>query len=642
MPQKIKIFYKHRGFDPFALLRSLISNVQAGKVVQGGSTLTQQLARILFLSTERTIDRKLKELIIAYRLEKTISKDEILEMYLNNVYLGEGAYGVSAAAEIYFNKKVKDLNLQECALIAGLPQAPSAYSPYQNMKYAKERRRMVLTRMANEGFITEEQATIAARSSININKKYKPYLLNKAPYFVDYIKKEVERKAGISESELIQGGYKVYTTLNYKYQKIALDVVRKNLSLWRLNKPQQQAALVSFDVISGKILAYIGGKDYRTSQFDRVSQAIRQPGSSFKVFVYTAAVENGFTPNDIYTDEPVKIGDWGPRNYGNIYKGDLYLYEAMAFSSNVIAAKLIKDIGVRKTINVARRLGITTNIAKDPTIALGSSGVKLLELTSAYGVFANGGIKISPYAVERIETSNGRVIYQASNSYDRVLDPRTVSNIVTMLKQVVNKGTGRGANIRRPAAGKTGTTDSYRDAWFIGFTPEFVTGVWVGNDNNKPTAGLTGGSIPATIWNNFMKKIEQGRPVKEFTYPDIILENKKKEENNPDEAENPMFQENINNFQDYNNNYKYNNNNQRNFKYEHNYNKPVKPLRDFKLDSEFLREQERINRNNQRRNIVIPSAPPIPDKREYKKYPDKRPLAPPIPDQRPYIENSGF
>jgi len=518
-----KNFHSHHGFDVKALIRSSLKNIKAGKIVQGASTITQQLARVLFLSQERTFTRKFKELIIAHRLEKTISKDKILEMYLNNIYLGEGAYGVAAAADIYFDKKIEDLNLRECALIAGLPQAPSVYSPYRNKKLALQRRSQVLRRMFEDGFITKEQLEITDTQEVELNSKPKKITFTKAPYFVDFVMKELRDRVGLSEQEVVQGGYKIYTTLNYEYQKAAEKSVVNNLKGWGLTKPEEQAALISYDVVSGQIMAYIGGKDYAESQFDRVSQAIRPPGSSFKIFVYTTAMEQGLTPFTMYPDLPLVIGDWRPQNYGRKYRTKLPLYKALALSSNVVAAQLIMDVGVSNVIKTARKMGITTPLERDPTIALGSSGVKPIELASAYGILANGGIKVDPYGIERIETSNGKVIYVASNSYKRILDIKTVAYMVEMFKQVVKHGTGRASNIGRPSAGKTGTTDGYRDAWFAGFTPDIVTTVWVGNDNNTPTNRLTGGSIPAVIWRDYMKMITSNKPVMDFMYPEIIV-----------------------------------------------------------------------------------------------------------------------
>ncbi len=519
-----KNFYHHSGFDISALARSIIKNIMAGHIVQGASTITQQLARILFLSQEKTFDRKFKELILAYRLEKTIPKNKILEMYLNNVYLGEGAYGVEAASEMYFNKKAKELTLAQCALIAGLPQAPSVYSPYQNMKLALKRRTKVLKRMVEEGFITANQAIEANDSKIILNDEARRSILRKAPYFIDFAMRELKEKAGLTEEEVIHGGYKIYTTLNYEMQKAAEKSITNGMKSWHLNKPNQQAALISFDATSGQILAYIGGKSYMESQFDRVSQAVRQPGSSFKVFVYTTAMEKGLTPFTKYLDKPVKIGKWSPQNYGKRYRGEIPLYKALAFSSNAIAVRLIMDVGVDETTRMAQRLGITTPIAHDPTIALGSSAVKPIDMATAYGVLANGGVKVEPYSVERVETSTGRIIYQANNNYKRILEVKTVAYMVEMLKQVVKHGTGKASSIGRPSAGKTGTTDSYRDAWFMGFTPDIVTGVWVGNDNNSSNHNLTGGTVPAIIWRDYMKVATKDRPPADFLYPEIIVD----------------------------------------------------------------------------------------------------------------------
>jgi penicillin-binding protein 1A len=519
-----KNFYHHKGFDVIALMRSTASNILAGRIVQGASTITQQLARILFLNQEKTFDRKFKELILAFRLEKSIPKKQILEMYLNNVYLGEGAYGVEAASEVYFNKKVSQLTLAESALIAGLPQAPSVYSPYQNMELALKRRSKVLKRMADEGYITPEQAGEANSSPIVLSAETKHTALKKAPYFVDYVMRELKDKTGLTEDEVIQGGYKIYTTLNYDMQRAAEKAVASNLRAWHLVNNYNQAALLSYDTNTGGILAYIGGKDYMESQFDRVHQAVRQPGSSFKPFVYAAAMEKGLTPFTKYADRPITIAKWSPQNYGRKYRGEIPLYKALAYSSNAVAVRLIQDVGVEDTIRMAERLGITTDIAHDPTIALGSSAVKLIDMATAYGVFANGGVKVEPYSIERVETNAGRIVYQASASYKRILDAKTVAYMVEMLKQVVTQGTGRASAIGRPSAGKTGTTDSYKDAWFMGFTPDIVTGVWVGNDNNMPNRNLTGGTVPALIWRDYMKTATSNKPVADFMYPDIIVD----------------------------------------------------------------------------------------------------------------------
>lgn len=530
-----KNFYRHDGYDLFGLARSTLANLQARRVVQGASTITQQLARILFLSNEKTFDRKIKEIIIASRIEKTISKDKILEMYLNNVYLGSGAYGVAGASTIYFNKPIKDLTLAECALIAGLPQAPSVYSPFNDKELAKQRRAQVLNRMYKMRYITRQQYKQALDEPIRLNPNPDIYTLNRAPYFVDYVMAELE-SLGFDETEISQGGYKVVTTLNYKAQQAAQAAVEKNLKAWGLTKPQQQAAVFSFSPISGEILAYIGGKDYGKSQYDRVTQAVRPPGSAFKPFVYAAAIEKGWQPNDTIDDLPIRMHDWAPKNYGNKYRGKIPLYKALMISSNVAAVRLIQDVGIRAVINVARALGISTPLEYDPTIALGSNGVKLYELTIAYGTFSNGGFKVKPYSVERVETSRGKIVYQAPRTkISKVLDLNTAANLTAMLKQVIIAGTGRAANIGRPAAGKTGTTDDYKDAWFIGFTPDITTGVWVGNDDNSKMSNLTGGTVPALIWKDTMKVATEKYKNSDFDYPEIVLGNAKSMEKEPEE-----------------------------------------------------------------------------------------------------------
>ncbi len=519
-----KNFYSHDGYDLFGLARSMVANLQAGHVVQGASTITQQLARILFLSNEKTYDRKLKEIIISARIEKTIPKDKILEMYLNNVYLGSGAYGVAGASTIYFNKPLKDLTLAECALIAGLPQAPSIYSPYNDMKLAKERRAQVLKRMYKMRYITKDEYNEALEEPVKLNPNPSIYTMNRAPYFVDYVMKELE-KLGFDETEISQGGYKIITTLNYKAQQAAENAVKRNLAAWGLTKDHQQAAVFAFSPITGEIITYVGGKDYGKSQYDRVTQAVRPPGSAFKPFVYLAALQSGWQPTDLIEDTPVRFSDWSPRNYGGKYRGKIPLYKAVMVSSNVVAVRLIKEVGIRAVINVARALGITTPLEYDYTIALGSNGVKLYEMTIAYGAFSNGGFKVEPYAIERIETSRGKVVYQAPKTrITKVLDMSVASNLTAMLRQVVIGGTGKAANIGKPMAGKTGTTDNYKDAWFLGYTPDITTGVWVGNDDNSKMSNLTGGTVPAMIWRDTMKVATENYPNSQFDYPDLELQ----------------------------------------------------------------------------------------------------------------------
>lgn len=519
-----KNFYRHHGYDMTGLARSTVQNLIAGHVVQGASTITQQLARVLFLNNERTFDRKLKELFIAARIEKTISKDQILEMYMNNVYLGAGAYGVEGAAQIYFDKHLKDCDLSELALIAGLPQAPSVYSPFNNMDLAVKRRNQVLMRMYKMRYITKDEYTQAKEEKVKLAKMPQYYTTNKAPYFCDYVMKELE-KLGFDETEISQGGYKVVTTLDYKAQKAVNDAIVNNLRNYGLTKDNNQAAVFAYSPIDGKIIAYAGGKDYTKSQYDRVTQAVRPPGSSFKPFVYAAAMEKGISPNDMIEDRPVTLGKWSPHNYGNKYRGKIPVYTALMVSSNVCAARMIEEVGVRSVIQTARVLGIETPLEYDYTIALGSNGVKLFEFTRAYGAFANGGFVVQPYSVERVETSRGKVVYKAPKTkVSHQLSMNTAAEMTAMLKTVMTNGTGRAASIGKPAAGKTGTTDDNKDAYFVGYTPNIVTGVWVGNDDNTVMSKIVqGATVPALIWRDVMKVATEPYGKAEFNYPEVQL-----------------------------------------------------------------------------------------------------------------------
>ncbi len=520
-----KNFYKHSGYDIFGIVRSSIQNVIARQAVQGASTLTQQLARILFLSNERTLTRKIKEIEVAARIEKTISKDKILEMYLNNVYLGGGAYGVSAASKLYFNKKLNKLTLPELALIAGLPQAPSVYNPYNNKDLAIKRRNQVLKRMLTMKYITQDEYEKAIDAPVKLSTLPTFYTTNKAPYFSDYVLKELQ-KLGFSETDIIGGGYKVITTLDSKAQDVANESILRNMRAWGLTKKSHQAAVFSFSPIDGRILVYAGGKNYVESQYDRVTQAIRPPGSAFKPIVYAAALEKGISPNDLVDDSPITIGNWSPHNSNHSYRGKIPVYKALMVSSNVCAARMIQEVGIRSVIQLAKVLGITTPLEYDYTISLGSNGVKLFEFVRAYGAFANGGYVVQPYAIERIEDSRGRVLYRAGKTKSsHQLSLKTAAEMTAMMKTVILSGTGTAANIGKPAAGKTGTTDDYKDAYFVGYTPDVVTGVWVGDDNNKKIPGLYGGTIPARIWKDIMTVATKAAGNKDFDYPTVDLAN---------------------------------------------------------------------------------------------------------------------
>lgn len=526
-----KNFYNHPGYDLCGVARSMIENAIAGHVVQGGSTITQQLSRMLFLSNEQSYTRKIKEIIIAAQIEKSISKDQILTMYLNNVYLGSGAYGVEGAAQIYFAKHLDQLTLAEIALIAGLPQAPSVYSPFNNPDLAIKRRNQVLQRMYRMKYIDKNMMDRAMAEKLHLTSMPQSYLLNKAPYFCDMVMRELE-KLGFTEQEISQGGYKIVTTLDYKTQVKTNEAIVSELNAYGLRGDKNQAAVFAFSPVDGRILAYAGGKDYSKSQYDRVTQAVRPPGSAFKPFIYTAAVEKGVTPNDLIDDKPFTAGTWNPHNYGNRYRGQIPVYKALMISSNVCAARLIQYVGVRAVIQIARIMGITTPLEYDYTIALGSNGVKLYELTRAYGIYANGGFKVEPYGIERIESSRGKVLYSASRPrITKVLSSDTAATMTAMLRTVIEHGTGMAANIGRPAAGKTGTTDDYKDAWFVGYTPSVVMGVWVGNDDNTKMRGLTGGTVPALIWRDIMRVAAESIGSDDFQYPEISLDGSGKKSN---------------------------------------------------------------------------------------------------------------
>jgi len=514
-----KNFYSHRGFDTMGMVRSTLTNIAYGQVKQGASTITQQLARILFLSNERTFDRKIKELIIAHRIEKTISKDQILEMYLNSVYLGSGVYGVSSAARTFFDKDLSQLTLAEQALIAGLPQAPSIYSPFANKDAGLKRRNQVLKRMYRNKYITEDEMFAAQREGLHLSTKPRVYSYNKAPYFIDFVLNEL-KNIGFEEQEISQGGLKIYTTLDYKSQNVAQSTLVSQMSGFGLTKPTNQAALFSFSPTTGRIYAYIGGKNYEQSQYDRVSKAIRPSGSSFKPFVYATALQQGVGVDEVIEDTPLTIQEWSPKNYGKNYRGKISIWQALAISSNVAAVRLIKKSGVEAVIQTAREMGITTPLANDMTIALGSNGVKLYDMVVSYGAFANGGFRVRPYSVERVESSKGDTIYENSGpKIVKVINFETAAGMTYMLRKVVEVGTGKAANFAENIAGKTGTTNNYRDAWFVGYSPDVVTGVWVGNDNNSKLPSITGGSLPAKIFAEYMKTVTKNFPKSIFDYP---------------------------------------------------------------------------------------------------------------------------
>ncbi|MBW3559132.1 MAG: penicillin-binding protein 1A [Proteobacteria bacterium] len=489
-------FYRHPGFNPVRMAQQLVRNRRAGRVTGGGSTITQQLAKNLFLSSEQTYRRKAQELILAVWLEAKFSKDEILALYLNRVYFGGGAYGIEAAAERYFQKDAKDLNLGEAALLAGLLKGPSRYSPISSTERAEKRANVVLAEMVEMGVITPEERAQAFSKPIRVAKR----LANQhANYFVDWVDAEVRALVGETDEDLI-----VQTTLDLPIQASAESAVRAVVKRDR-KLGVRQAALVALDG-EGRVRAMIGGADYADNQFNRAVDARRQAGSAFKPFVYLTAFEQGRSPDTVVTDGPIKIGNWEPQNYTGDFRGQMTVERAVAQSINTVAAQVADEVGRDNVARTARRLGISSKIQTGPSMALGAVEVSPLEMAKAYAPLSNGGLYASPYGIERIRTRGGQVLYQrrASERAPVVSNP-ALGEMNQVLRAVVTGGTGtRAALPGYDIAGKTGTTSDYKDAWFVGYTGGFTTAVWVGKDDNTPMRKVTGGGAPAEIWRTFM------------------------------------------------------------------------------------------------------------------------------------------
>jgi penicillin-binding protein 1A len=646
-------FYKHKGIDFYSIVRAFFKNLEAGTIVQGGSTITQQVTKSFLLTPEKSYTRKLKEAILAYRIDKAFNKDEILYLYLNQIYLGHGAYGVEAAAENYFGKTVKDLNLAECAILAGLPQAPSKYSPFKYPERAKQRQIYTLNRMVDEGFISNIEATEAINTVVEI-KPRRNWYIEEIPYYTEQVRRYVEEKYG--RDVLYTQGLEIYTAASIEMQKIAREEVEKGLyeldkrqgfrgplkilapeeietfsrtiqselgdnslqagqivkgvvvkvddknktvtvrignflgqialedmawarkpdlevayyetkvkhpsealaagdvilvkvkekkedsDLWQLaleQEPVAQAALLSLEAETGFIKAMVGGRDFRDSQFHRALQSRRQPGSAFKPIIYAAALDKQFddepdrfyTPASVIIDSPIVFEDqerdftWKPRNYKERFFGPTLMRDALAKSRNVVTIKILHDIGIDYAIEYAHKLGITSDLAKDLSIALGSSGVSLLELTKAYSVFANQGYLVEPVFITKIVDREGNVLEEAAPERIKVIEKTTAYLMTHMLEGVVKYGTGwRVKALNRPVAGKTGTTNNLFDAWFMGYTPQYITGTWVGFDNEAPLGkSETGSRAASPIWLGFMKRVLEDKPPKIFEVPEGIV-----------------------------------------------------------------------------------------------------------------------
>lgn len=554
-------FYEHHGFDVRALLRAAWADVRRmlghEGFLQGGSTITQQLAKNAFLSHERTLARKLQELLWAIQIERKYSKAEILETYLNEIYLGPGVYGVEAASRYYFDKSVSELTLPEAALIAGLAQNAGLHSPYRDPEAAKRRRNTVLLRMEELGMITPEESAAAREAPIVVTDT-RP-ARNLAPDFVNYVISQLLELDGIDVNTIYAGGIHVYTTLDLDMQRAAQEAVERAFGnpggiLARATTTdanglrQPQVALVALDPRNGHIKAMIGGRD--NDQFNRAVQAVRQPGSAIKPFIYTAAVDNGLSPATVLVDEPFEwvdpfTGDvWRPRNFTNRFSGEMTLREALEQSINIIAVKLLADhVTPRQVIDYARRMGISTLVTEgrrhDAVLALAlggiTNGVRPIDMAQAYGVLANQGVRSTPMAITRVVAADGTVLYDFSPEQEVVLSEVTSYIVTDMLRGVIERGTGRRANIGRPAAGKTGTTDSNHDAWFVGYTPDLVAAVWIGNDLPSPmvvNGTPIGSGEAAEIWGNFMRQALADTPPSDFRKPtsglveDVLIDTK--------------------------------------------------------------------------------------------------------------------
>ena len=527
-------FYTHSGIDLKGILRAVVRDIRAGGFVEGASTITQQLAKTLFLTAEKTLGRKIKEAILAFQLERRYTKDEILALYLNQVYFGSGAYGVQAAAHQFFGKPVWDLDLSQCALIAAMPKAPSRFSPLVNPGLALQRRDIVLRQMAETGIITENERAAAAAEPVRTPESQSPGHL--APYFVDHVREALEARLG--STALYKGGLTVETTLDHALQEAAEQSVEMGLArlaermrTQKVDPVEPQCALVCLDVGTGGVLAMVGGADYAASPFNRAVNAHRQPGSAFKPVVYARAVQNGWAQNALILDAPVVYAgaaggkDWRPENFSGSFAGEMTLRKALALSRNTPAVRLLEALGPEAVALFAQTLGIRSTLSANLSLALGTSETTLLELTSAYAVFPNVGEYVEPNSVVRVLDADGRDVWRNRPRRTVAMSPEAAAVMVDMLRGAVSEGTGKGAlAVNRPVAGKTGTTDRYRDALFVGFSPELAAGVWVGQDRAVTLGtGETGARAALPIWTAFMTRALENRPFADFDAPDGMV-----------------------------------------------------------------------------------------------------------------------
>ena len=523
-----KNFYRHHGFDFKRIGGAALADVIAFSKVQGASTITQQYARNLFLEHDKTWSRKLLEAFYTIRLEMNYSKKDILEGYLNTIYYGNGAYGVEAASQYYFGKKASELSLAEASMLAGIPKGPGIYSPFVSIQNAKARQSIVLNAMMDNGYVSKKQAAQAAVSALTLAASKPHEQAAIAPYFQDAVKNALKSQLGLDDRTIALGGLKVFTTLNLKQQKAAENEVNKTIA----SGSDIQASLVAMDPKTGAVKAMVGGRDYAKSPFNRAVQAIRQPGSTFKPLLYYAALGNGFTPSTLMRSELTTFqldggGSYTPHNFNNKYAdGDITLAQALALSDNIFAVKTNLFLGSDTLVNTARKFGISTKLASVPSLALGTSGVRVIEMANAYSLFANGGKKVEPTLITKVEDYNGNVIYQKKASDEQVLDPKKAFVMTEMLTGIFDPklngyssvtGSTVAKDLTRPYAGKSGSTET--DSWMVGFTPQLVTAVWTGYDKGKPLELVAEKTYAKKIWAQFMEDALRGQPVKEFKPP---------------------------------------------------------------------------------------------------------------------------
>lgn len=522
-------FFQHKGLDLQAIARAFIRNLKAGTTVEGGSTISQQTAKVLFLTHDRTYTRKIKEAILTLQLEREYTKKEILEQYVNAIYFGHGAYGIETAAKTYFGKSAKDLTLSESAILAGLVRGPAFYSPINKPEASLDRRNIVLTRMTQLGIINDKEANTAKNENLKLTKKSGSN--KQAPFFTDMVADYIIDNLEDGSELLYRGGLSIYTTLDLNMQQAAETFFSKGLEGY---EEELEGALVALNPHSGEIKALVGGRDYKRSQLNRVTTAQRQPGSAFKPFVYTAAIDSGQYTSastlqwEITTYQLPNGNVWTPTEYGDKqYDNQSFtLKQSLAISSNVLAAKLINDIGPAKVAEYAKIMGIKSTMGQHLSLSLGTSEVTPLEITSAFGTLAANGVKAEAYFINKVIDKENRVLLENRPQLDYILEKKTAFIVTDMLKAVLQPGgtaARAGGIINRPAAGKTGTTDDYKDAWFIGYTPELVAGVYIGYDNHQKPVNATGGGLAAPIWSNFMKQALTDIPVKDFIQPDGLV-----------------------------------------------------------------------------------------------------------------------